>query len=93
MNRVIRAGRRLYDDRHDNSWDALLNYCPSRKISKVPPELHQKTFPFSMGIPSVGSMRQRGNHPIALRGRVHFDDPYLFEQNFVFKLGECLGEP
>jgi len=46
-----------------------------------------------MGIPSVGSMRQRGNHPIALRGRVHFDDPYLFEQNFVFKLGECLGEP
>lgn len=43
---------------------------------------------FSMGIPSVGSMRQRGNHPIALTGRVHFDDPYLFEQNFVFKSGE-----
>ena len=40
---------------------------------------------FSMGIPSVGSMRQRGNHPIALTGRVHFDDPYLFEENFIFK--------
>jgi len=43
---------------------------------------------FSMGIPSVGSMRQRGNHPIALTGRVHFDDPNLFEENFVFKEGE-----
>ena len=40
---------------------------------------------FSMGIPSVGSMRQRGNHPIVLTGREHFDDPQLFEKNFVFK--------
>jgi len=40
---------------------------------------------FSSGIPSVGSMRQRGNHPIALTGRMHFDDPYLFDRNFVFK--------
>ena len=40
---------------------------------------------FSMGVPSVGSMRQRGNHPIALVGRAHFDDPRLFEKNFVFK--------
>jgi hypothetical protein len=40
---------------------------------------------FSMGIPSVGSMRQRGHHAIELIGRAHFDDPLLFEQNFVFK--------
>jgi len=40
---------------------------------------------FSMGVPSIGSMRQRGHHAIELIGRVHFDDPYLFERNFVFK--------
>lgn len=40
---------------------------------------------FSMGIPSVGSMRQRGHHAIELIGRVHFDNPNLFDQNFVFK--------
>lgn len=40
---------------------------------------------FSMGISSVGSMRQRGNHPLVLVGRAHFDDPSLFEKNFVFK--------
>ena len=40
---------------------------------------------FSMGVPSVGSMRQRGHHAIELIGRVHFDDPHLFDQNFIFK--------
>ena len=40
---------------------------------------------FSMGIPSVGSMRQRGHHAIELIGRDHFDNPYLFDENFVFK--------
>ena len=40
---------------------------------------------FSMGIPSIGSMRQRGHHATELIGRVHFDDPYLFDQSFVFK--------
>jgi hypothetical protein len=40
---------------------------------------------FSMGIPSVGSMRQRGHHAIELIGRVHFDAPDLFDENFVFK--------
>jgi len=40
---------------------------------------------FSMGIPSIGSMRQRGHHAIELVGRVHFDDPYLFDKNFIFK--------
>jgi hypothetical protein len=37
---------------------------------------------FSMGIPSIGSMRQRGHHAIELTGHDHFDDPLLFENNF-----------
>jgi hypothetical protein len=40
---------------------------------------------FSMGIPSVGSMRQRGHHAIELIGRVHFDDPHLLDQSFIIK--------
>lgn len=40
---------------------------------------------FSMGIPWVGAMRQRGNHPVLLVGRAYFDDPLLFEKNFAFK--------
>ncbi|WP_124330674.1 hypothetical protein [Desulfonema ishimotonii] len=40
---------------------------------------------FPMGIPNVGSMRQRGHHAIKLVGRAHFDDPALFDSNFVFK--------
>jgi len=40
---------------------------------------------FSMGIPSIGSMRQQGHHAIELIGKEHFDNPYLFDQNFVFK--------
>jgi hypothetical protein len=40
---------------------------------------------FSMGIPSIGSMRQRGHHAIELIGRAHFDDPRLFDRSFVFK--------
>lgn len=40
---------------------------------------------FPMGIPSVGSMRQRGHHAIDLVGRAHFDDPHLFNRSFVFK--------
>lgn len=40
---------------------------------------------FSMGIPDIGSMRQRGRHAIELVGRAHFDDPDLFEQNFIPK--------
>ncbi len=39
---------------------------------------------FSMGIPDVGSMRQRGHHAIKLVGRAYFDDPLLFEQSFEF---------
>jgi hypothetical protein len=40
---------------------------------------------FPMGIPSVGSMRQRGSHAVELSGRAHFDDPCLFDRNFIFK--------
>lgn len=37
---------------------------------------------FSLGIPSVGSMRQRGHQPITLLGREHYDDPQLLERTF-----------
>jgi hypothetical protein len=40
---------------------------------------------FSMGVPSVGSMRQRGHHAILFIGRGHFDDPGLFDRNFEFR--------
>jgi hypothetical protein len=40
---------------------------------------------FPMGIPSIGSMRQRGHHAIELIGQVHFDDPFLYDKNFLFK--------
>lgn len=39
---------------------------------------------YSMGIKSVGSMRQRGHQPITLIGRDHFDNPYLFDQTFHY---------
>jgi hypothetical protein len=38
---------------------------------------------FSMGIPAIGSMRQRGHHAIKLVGRAYFDDPLLFEKSFI----------
>lgn len=40
---------------------------------------------FSMGIPKIGYMRQRGHHAIKLVGRAHFTDPDLFDNNFIFK--------
>ena len=45
----------------------------------------ERLFLFPMGIPSVGSMRQRGHQAIDFIGRSHFDDPDLFERNFVLK--------
>ena len=39
---------------------------------------------FSMGIPNVGYMRQRGHHAIKLVGREHFTNPYIYDKNFVF---------
>jgi hypothetical protein len=38
---------------------------------------------FSMGIPHIGSMRQRGHHAISFFEEVHFDDPGLLERTFV----------
>lgn len=40
---------------------------------------------FSMGIPRIGSMRQRGHHAIDFFDRVHFDDPDLLDRSFVFR--------
>jgi hypothetical protein len=40
---------------------------------------------FPTGIPSIGSMRQRGHHAITLSGRTHFDELGLFEHYFVFR--------
>ena len=40
---------------------------------------------FSMGIPDVGSMRQRGHHAIKLVGRAHFDHPWLFDETFEYR--------
>jgi hypothetical protein len=40
---------------------------------------------FSMGIPKVGYMRQRGHHAIKMVGREHFSNPYLFDRNFIFR--------
>ncbi len=39
---------------------------------------------FPLGVPSVGSMRQRGHHAIVFIGRAHFSDPYLFDRFFRF---------
>ncbi len=48
-------------------------------------ERSERIFLFPMGVPSVGSMRQRGHHAIDFIGRAQFDDPDLFERNFVLK--------
>lgn len=40
---------------------------------------------FSMGIPKVGYMRQRGNHAIKMAGRAHFTEARLYEKDFLFK--------
>jgi hypothetical protein len=40
---------------------------------------------FPTGIPSIGSMRQRGHHAITLSERTHFDEPGLFEHYFEFR--------
>lgn len=40
---------------------------------------------FSMGIPDVGNMRQRGHHAIKMVGRAHFDHPGLFDETFTYR--------
>jgi hypothetical protein len=55
----------------------------SRGIVKGTERIEPAIF-FPMGIPDVGSMRQRGRHAIKMVGRAHFDDPYLFDRHFAF---------
>ena len=40
---------------------------------------------FSMGIPNIGSMRQRGHHAVSFFEKSHFDDPDFIDRNFIFK--------
>ena len=68
--------------REDGRTESMFNVKGLAKSSGKTKEL---LLFFSMGIPSIGSMRQRGHHAIALTGRVHFDNPRLFERNFVLK--------
>ena len=60
------------------------NIFDSRGIAKGS-ERTERFILFSMGIREIGSMREKGHHAIALIGRTHFDDPYLFDQSFVFR--------
>jgi hypothetical protein len=46
---------------------------------------------FSMGIHSIGYMRQRGHHAIKMIGRGHFTDPDLYDSSFLFK--DAIKEP
>lgn len=45
----------------------------------------ERFFLFPMGIPKVGSLRQRGRQPITLVGRAYFDDPFLFDRAFHYR--------
>jgi len=56
----------------------------SRGIAKCSERI-ERFILFSMGIPKIGSMRQRGHHAIELIGRTQFDDPILFDESFAFK--------
>lgn len=40
---------------------------------------------FSMGIPRIGFMRQRGHHAIHIVGRTHFTDPDILDRYFKFR--------
>jgi hypothetical protein len=65
------------DGRHVSLFNARGIVVGSRRIEPL--------IFFPMGIPSVGSMRQRGRHAIDLIGREHFDNPYLFDERFIFR--------
>jgi hypothetical protein len=66
---------------YHTSYESIFN---ARGIVKNTGRIEPLIF-FPMGIPDVGSMRQRGHHAIKLVGRAHFDDPDLFDDNFEFK--------
>ncbi len=67
--------------RKDSRTESIFN---SKGIAKGSDRL-ERFILFSMGIRAIGSMRQRGCHAIELIGKEHFDNPSLFDQNFVFK--------
>jgi len=56
----------------------------AKGIAKCSRRIERLIF-FSMGIPKIGSMRQRGHHATELIGRGQFDDPDLFDESFIFK--------
>lgn len=67
--------------RERNQSESIFN---SKGIAKCSERI-ERFILFSMGIPKIGSMRQRGHHAIELIGRSQFDDPDLFDQSFIFK--------
>jgi hypothetical protein len=64
----------------ENNYESIFN---SRGIAKDSERIEFLIF-FPMGIPDVGSMRQRGHHAIKLVGRSDFEDPDIFDKNFEF---------
>ncbi|MBW2479875.1 MAG: hypothetical protein JRF38_07775 [Deltaproteobacteria bacterium] len=64
----------------DLRFESIFN---SRGIAKDSDRLEFIIF-FPMGIPDVGSMRQRGHHAVKLVGRSDFEDPDIFDKSFEF---------
>ena len=64
----------------ENSYESIFN---SRGIAKNSERIEFLIF-LAMGIPDVGSMRQRGHHAVKLVGRSDFEAPGLFDDNFEF---------
>jgi hypothetical protein len=64
----------------ENNYESIFN---SRGIAKDSERIEFLIF-FPMGIPDVGSMRQRGHHAVKLVGRSDFEDPDIFDKNFDF---------
>jgi hypothetical protein len=64
----------------EENYESIFN---SRGIAKDSERVEFLIF-FPMGIPDVGSMRQRGHHAVKLVGRSDFEDPDLFDDNFEF---------
>ncbi len=66
--------------RSDNASESMFS---SSGIGKNSERIEPLIF-FPMGVPDIGSMRQRGHHAIKFVGRAHFDDPHIFDRNFEF---------
>jgi hypothetical protein len=67
--------------RDGQQFESIFN---SNGIVKYTPRIEPLIF-FPMGIPDIGSMRQRGHHAVKFVGREHFDDPDIFDRNFEFR--------